>query len=267
MLRERASVYEKKTVCRSTANKLISWIGPNYIWWTCFERERVALWSENEKLRGATLSCQRCEKLLEMGSGWGREKNIHTHKKQLEIRLSSSMCKPFYHFRIVRIISFSPKQSRAERESGRVSGSAAAKCAITETFAKEWNVTVRICDGISAVAMGRCEQRTESDDSSAPNVLYHFSIPFSLTLDIFSMQTQPTIHLAVIVFLLENPLFDAILPFFSIFNPEYILHANTAAVAIVIIVLFVSVFIRSLFFVCSPFFAKFTCVSISGTAV
>lgn len=74
MLRKSYSVDEKKTLCRSTANKLISWIGPNYIWWTCFKRERVALWSENEKLRGATLSCQRCEKLLEMGTGWGRKK-------------------------------------------------------------------------------------------------------------------------------------------------------------------------------------------------
>lgn len=50
------------------------------------------------------------------GLRMGEKKNIHTHKKQLEIRLSSSMCKPFYHFRIVRIISFSPKQSRAERD-------------------------------------------------------------------------------------------------------------------------------------------------------
>lgn len=38
-----------------------------------------------------------------------------------------------------------------------------------------------------------------TDDSSAPNVLYHFSILFYLALDIFSMQTQPTIHLFVIV--------------------------------------------------------------------
>lgn len=40
----------------------------------------------------------------------------------------------------------------------------------------------------------------QHDDSSAPNVLYHFSIPFYLALDIFSMQTHPTIHLFVIVF-------------------------------------------------------------------
>lgn len=45
------------------------------------------------------------------------------------------------------------------------------------------------------------------DDSSAPNVLYHFSIPFYLALDIFRMQTHSTIHLFVIVFAVDLRLF------------------------------------------------------------
>lgn len=66
---------KKKVVYCATANKLISWMCPSYIWWTCFGMERALLCQvKNEKLRGVTLSRWRCEKLLEMTKHSGKKK-------------------------------------------------------------------------------------------------------------------------------------------------------------------------------------------------
>lgn len=269
MLRESYSysVYKKKTLCRSTANKLISWIGPNYIWWTCFERERVALWSENEKLRGATLSCQRCEKLLEMGSGWGRKKNIHTHKKQLEIRLNSSMCKPFYHFRIVRIISFSPKQSRAERD-----------------WESEWERGGQMCDYRDLCQRMKCDcaylwwyQCGRNGSLWTTNRVWwqlsaqcFISFFNSIQFDVRHFQhANSANHSSRRHRLLarESSLWRYSSFFFLssipniFFTPTHSRRCHRHHCT------FCFGFHSIRFFLCSPFFAKFTCVSISGTAV
>lgn len=49
-----------------------------------------------------------------------------------------------------------------------------------------------------------CIYREGNVDSSAPNVLYHFSNPFNFALDIFTMQNHPTIHLSLSSFSLND---------------------------------------------------------------
>lgn len=96
---------------------------------------------------------------------------------------------------------------------------------------------------------------TQHDDSSAPNVLYHFSIPFYLALDIFSMQTHPTIHLFVIVFAVVQRIFWIFFPSSASSN---VTPASTAAAIIIIVLSILGVFVCAFHFLLSVLVIIFT---------
>lgn len=119
------------------------------------------------------------------------------------------------------------------------------------------------------------EHQQLTGDSSAPNVLYHFSILFYLALDIFSMQTHPTIHLFVIVF--EVVGFAS--SFFSrlhlrLFTPTPTQPPPSSSLFFLFRFCLPLLSTRSCCCRCCcsrsvsiVIFAKFTCVSFNGTAV
>lgn len=182
------------------------------------------------------------------------------------------MCKPFYHFRIVHIISF---LQRPMCDYPSLFAIRRRKWGKKRQRMNEMWLCVSLWSARRPEPIAKCECE-QHDDSSVLNVLYHFSIPFYLALDISSMQTHPTIHLSSSSRLRSVFLWSRCRFFFLSFHSSFVcfLHANTAAVAaIVIIVLFVSTVCVCFFFLFqfSSFlvviFVKFTCVSFIGTAV